>query len=71
MSEMGNELSFVVDGLQDGKGPKRITDRISKMSGIEFISVDPDRGTITVTGGDLDHMLIEDSIESLGYRLLR
>lgn len=68
---MGNELSFVAEGLGDGKASKRITDQISRLPGIEFVSVDPDRGTITVTGGDLDNMLIEDAIELMGYQLLR
>lgn len=69
---MENEIYLMVEGLEaDRKAAQKITGRIQKMPGIEVVSVDPTRGSVSVTGGDLDQLMIEDTIESMGYQLLR
>ena len=65
---MENEIVLRVTGLDD-KGAERIMRKIQEMPGIELVSADKKLGHVTVIGGDIDQLSIEDSIESLGYRI--
>ena len=68
---MENEIVMKFEGIQPGIAREKILRRIQKMPGIEYVDVDPGRGTVTVMGGDIDRLTIEDEIESLGYPLVR
>ena len=67
---MENEIVLKVEGLELGGAKEKIQRRAGKMPGIEYLSVDEDAGTVTVIGGDIDRLTLEDEIEGMGYRVL-
>jgi len=68
---METEIVMKFEGLKSKKASEQILRRIQKMPGIEYVSVDAPKGIVTVIGGDIDRLTIEDDIESLGYPLVR
>ena len=68
---MENEIVLKVEGLELEGAKEKIVRCAEKMPGIEYLSVDEDTGTLTVLGGDLDRLGLEDEIEGMGYRIVR
>ena len=68
---MENEIVMKFEGIEAKGAKEKILRRIQKMPGIEYAGVDVSAGTVTVIGGDIDRLNIEDDIESLGYPLVR
>ncbi|MCL2857485.1 MAG: heavy-metal-associated domain-containing protein [Oscillospiraceae bacterium] len=68
---MENEIVLKVEGLEIEGAKEKILRRAEKMPGIEHLSIDEDAGTVTVIGGDLDRLGLEDEIEGLGYQIVR
>jgi len=64
---MENEILLYVEGLSGEKSEDRITSEIARMPGVELVQVNARKGTVSVTGGDLDQLQLVDIIESLGY----
>ena len=63
-----NEILLHVHGMEGRKTEDKITQKIAEeMPGIELIQVNAKKGTVSVTGGDLDQLGIIDIIESMGY----
>jgi Copper chaperone len=46
---------------------EKIRQKLSEIPGVELVEVDAVRGTVHITGGDLDQMEIRDLIEGIGY----
>lgn len=67
---MENEIVLRVEGIKDKNASEKIIRKIQEMPGIELVAADPKLGHVTIMGGDLDQLLIEDHIESLGYRIV-
>jgi len=67
---MENEVLIHVEGMQGKKCENKIVARITRMPGVEMVQVNPRKGVVSVTGGDLDQLQIVDIIESLGYTAL-
>ena len=68
---MENKVVLKIEGLETDGAKEKILRRAGKMPGIEYLSVDADTGTITVLGGDIDRLGLEDEIEGLGCRIVR
>ena len=68
---METEIVLKFEGLKNKSDCEKILRRIQKMPGIEYVGVDSPRGIVTVIGGDIDRLAIEDDIESLGFPLVR
>ena len=68
---METEIVMKLEGLHGKDAGEQILRRIQKMPGIEYVSVDVPKGLVTIMGGDIDRLTIEDDIESLGYILVR
>jgi len=66
-----NEIVLKVEGLELDGAREKILGRVGKMPGIEYLEVDEYYGTVTVLGGDIDRLGLEDEIEGMGYRVLR
>ena len=67
---MENEIVLKVEGLELSGAKEKIQRRTEKMPGIEYLNVDEDAGTVTVIGGDIDRLGLEDEIEAMGYRII-
>ena len=67
---MENEILLWVEGMNGRQCEDKITGGIVKMPGVELVQVNAQKGTVSVTGGDLDQLQIIDIIESLGYTTL-
>ena len=68
---MENEIVMKVEGLRQKQAKEKILRRIEALPGIEYAGVDAIAGTITVIGGDVDRLGLEDEIEGMGYPLVR
>ena len=68
---MENEVVMKVEGLGQGQAKKKILRKIEAMPGVEYAGVDQKSGTVTVIGGDIDRLSLEDEIEAMGYPLVR
>ena len=68
---MENEIVLKVEGLEMDGASEKIRRCAEKMPGIEYLSVDEYAGTVTVLGGDIDRLGLEDEIEGMGYRVVR
>ena len=64
---MENEIIIHVEGMHGKSCRQKIFNKLSQIPGIELVQVDLADGRVGVTGGDLDHHQIMDSIESMGY----
>jgi len=67
---MENEILLQVEGMSGKKCEDKITAGIVQMPGVELVQVNAGKGTVSVTGGDLDQLQLIDIIESLGYTTL-
>lgn len=67
---MENEVLLQVEGMQGRACENKIIEKIAMMPGVELAQASAQQGTVSVTGGDLDHMEIVDAVESLGYSTL-
>ena len=67
---MENEIVLKVEGLKMDGAKESIIRRAEKMPGIEYLSVDEEAGTVTIIGGDIDRLGLEDEIEGMGYHIL-
>ena len=67
---MENEILLHVEGMQGKKCEDKIVGKITKMPGVEMVQVNARKGTVSVTGGDLDQLEIVDIVESMGYTTL-
>jgi len=67
---MENEILLRVEGMNGRKCEDKIVSGITRMPGVELVQVNAERGTVSVTGGDLDQLQLVDIIESLGYTAL-
>ena len=67
---MENEVVLRFEGLEQEGACQEIAQYIQKMPGIEYVDVHPS-GRVTVVGGDIDQLGLEDDIEAMGYPLLR
>ena len=65
-----NEIVLKVEGLELDGAKEKIQRCIEKMPGIEYLNVDEDAGTVTIIGGDIDRLTLEDEIEAMGYRVI-
>ena len=69
---MENEIVLKVEGLNMGGVEEKILRSVGKMPGIEYICVDEYAGTVTVVGGDIDRLKLEDEIEGIiGCQVVR
>ena len=68
---MENEIVMKFEGLSQGRAGKKILRKIEVMPGVEYAGVDEDAGIVTVIGGDIDRLSLEDEIEAMGYPLVR
>jgi len=68
---METEIVMKFEGLESKDAKEKILRRIQKMPGIEYVGVDLPQGIVTVIGGDIDRLSLEDEVESLGYPLVR
>jgi len=67
---MENEILLYVEGMNGRKSEEQIVQGIVAMPGVELVQVNAKTGTVSVTGGDLDQLMVIDIIESLGYTAL-
>jgi len=68
---MEDEIVMKFEGIDDEDAKEKILRRIGRMPGIEYVGIDPLSGEVTVMGGDIDRLGIEDDIEGMGYPLVR
>ena len=68
---MENEIVLKIEGLKTSGAKEKILRRAGKMPGIEYVDVDEDAGTVTVIGGDIDRLGLEDEIEGIGCQIVR
>ena len=68
---MENEIVLNVEGLDLDGAKEKIQRRAEQMPGIEYLSVDEEAGTVTIIGGDIDRLSLEDEIEGMGYQVVR
>jgi len=68
---MENEIVLKVEGLELDGAKEKIIRRAEKMPGIEYLNVDEEAGTVTILGGDIDRLGLEDEIEGMGYQVVR
>ena len=68
---MENEIVLKVEGLELEGAKEKILCSAAKMPGIEYLDIDESAGTITVLGGDIDRLGLEDEIEGMGYQIVR
>ena len=67
---MENEVLLYVEGMRGSRCEDQIVRAIARMPGVELVQVNAKKGTVSVTGGDLDQLGIVDAVESLGYQTL-
>ena len=67
---MENEILMYVEGMSGKKCEDIITREICRIPGIELVQVNAGNGTVSVTGGDIDFLYVQDIVESLGYTTL-
>ncbi|MCL2056674.1 MAG: hypothetical protein FWH02_05580 [Oscillospiraceae bacterium] len=68
---MENEILLYIEGMADKKTEDVITLEINRtVPGVELVQVNAEQGTVSVTGGDLDLLHIQDIVESLGYTVI-
>jgi len=68
---MENEIVLKVEGLELDGAKEKILRRTEQMPGIEYLNIDEEAGTVTIIGGDIDRLGLEDEIESMGYQIVR
>ena len=68
---MEDEIVLKFEGIDSQDARERILRRIEQMPGIEYVGIDPQSGEVTVMGGDIDRLGIEDDIEGMGFPLVR
>ena len=68
---MENEIVMKFEGLAQQEAEEKVMRCVGQLPGIEYASVDCDSGIVTVIGGDIDRLGLEDSIEALGFPLVR
>ena len=68
---MENEIVMKFEGIDSHKARQKIMRSIQKLPGIEYVNVSAHGGIVTVMGGDIDRLAIEDDVESMGYPLVR
>lgn len=67
---MENEVLLYVAGMRGRRCEDKIVHEITMMPGVELVQANAKKGTVSVTGGDLDQLGIVDAIESMGYKAL-
>ena len=67
---MVNKVRLSVDGINNDSR-QRIIDTIMQLTGIEYVTISENNGEIEVAGMDLDYLQVTDTVESLGYAVLK
>lgn len=67
---MENEILLYVEGMKSTRCEDKIVRKIAMMPGVELVQANAGKGTVSVTGGDLDQLEIVDAVESLGFSTL-
>lgn len=67
---MVNKVRLSVDGINNDSR-QRIIDTIMQLTGIEYVTISENNGEIEVAGMDLDYHQVTDTVESLGYAVLK
>ena len=67
---MVNKVRLSVDGIDD-ESRQRVIDNIMQLTGIEYVTISENNGEIEVAGMDLDYLQVADTVESLGYAVLK
>jgi hypothetical protein len=64
-------LTIPIDGRLKASSKQDIIDAIMMLPGIECVVVSPAERSVAVTGADLDYLSICDTIEDLGFTIIR
>ena len=67
---MVNKVVLSVDGISE-QSRQRVIDSIMELSGIEYVTISENNGEIEVGGMDLDYMQVADTVEAMGYAVLK
>ncbi len=67
---MVNKIRLSVDGISR-QNRQQVIDSIMQLTGIEYVTISKNNGEIEVGGMDLDYMQVTDTVEALGYAVLK
>ena len=61
--------SYQVEGMTCGHCVQAVTEEVSKVAGVERVTVDLDTGTVTLTGDSVDDAAVRAAVDEAGYSL--
>ena len=59
--------AYKVEGMTCGHCVKAVTEEVTKVPGVDSVTVDLESGTLDVTGGDLDDAAVAAAVDEAGY----
>ena len=66
---MSQTITYSVPDVSCGHCRTAITNEVGPLPGVEFVEVDLDAKTVTVTGEPLDQVAIRAAIDEAGYEV--
>ena len=66
------ELNLIVDGMHCMKCVARITEALKKIDSVKKVNIDLDKKSVKViSSSQLDASLVENTIEALGFSVIK
>lgn len=66
---MNDTKTYTVPGMHCGHCKAAVTEELSAVPGVAGVEVDLDRKLVTVTGDDLDDVVLRAAIDEAGYEV--
>jgi copper chaperone CopZ len=66
---MNDSKTYTVPGMHCGHCKAAVTEELSAVPGVVAVEVDLDRKIVTVTGAELDDVVLRAAIDEAGYEV--